>query len=46
MDSCMDFAQVAGHGELLAAAHSAGFDEDDVATDWRPDQGQLLRRVS
>ncbi len=38
MDSLHDFAQVAGHGELLAAPHSAGFDEDDVAADWCPHQ--------
>ena len=33
-----DFAEMAGHGELLAAAHAGGFDEDDVAADGRPDQ--------
>ena len=32
------FAEMPGHGELLAAAHAAGFDEDDVAADGRPDQ--------
>src|SRR5579859_143468 len=25
-------------GELLSATHAAGFDEDDVATDGRPDE--------
>src|SRR6267378_2862491 len=27
-----------GHSELLAAAHAGSFDEDDVASHWRPDQ--------
>ena len=32
------FAQMPGHGELLSAAHLAGFDEDDVSADRRPDE--------
>src|SRR5712691_13418992 len=32
------FAEVPGHGELLATAHPSGFDEDDVASDRRPDE--------
>src|SRR6266849_5770551 len=31
-------AEVAGHGELLSAAHAAGFDEDDIAARRRPYQ--------
>src|SRR5258708_12282709 len=33
-----DFAEMAGHGELLATAHAAGFDEDDVAANGSPDE--------
>src|SRR5271157_5766414 len=33
-----DFAQMAGHGELLATTHAAGFDEDDVAAHGSPDE--------
>ena len=29
---------MAGGGELFAATHAAGFDEDDVAADGRPDK--------
>src|SRR5712691_8489619 len=32
------FAEVPGHGELLATAHPSGFDEDDVASHRRPDE--------
>src|SRR5216684_1002025 len=32
------FAEMPGHGELLAAAHARGLDEDDVASHRRPDQ--------
>src|SRR5208337_602935 len=33
-----DFAEMTGHGELLATAHAAGFDEDDVAAHGSPDE--------
>src|SRR6266403_3739679 len=33
-----DFAQMSGHGELLAAAHAGRFDEDDVTSYRRPDE--------
>src|SRR5262249_12162186 len=33
-----DFAEMTCRGELLAAAHAAGFDEDDVAADGSPDE--------
>ena len=33
-----DFAKMPGHGELLAAAHPRGFDEDDVPTHRRPNE--------
>src|SRR5882762_11418283 len=32
-----DFAEMPGHGELLAATHARGFDENDVASHRRPD---------
>ena len=33
-----DFAEMARHRELLAAAHTRRLDEDDVAADWSPHQ--------
>ena len=32
------FAQMSGHGELLATSHAARLDKDDVATHGCPDQ--------
>ena len=31
-----DFTEMPGHGELLAAAHTGGLNEDDIAAHWRP----------
>src|SRR6202007_1993245 len=33
-----DLAEMAGHGELLATTHAAGFDEDDVAAHGSPNE--------
>ena len=45
MDSCITSPRWPGHGEALAAAHLAGFDEDDVSADRRPHQPDRNARL-